>query len=65
VAALTLILKPLAVTVAPPALLLEDVAVHAAAAVAWALAPAETLRISVPLPRSVIVSVPEATVKVS
>jgi hypothetical protein len=65
VAELALILKPLAVIDAVPALLVEEVADQFPAAVALAVAPTETLRISAPLPRSVIVSVPAATTKVS
>ena len=65
VAELTLILKPLAVTDAVPALLLEAVAVQAAVAVECAVAPAEMTRISEPFPRSMMKSVPESTLNVS
>src|SRR5438309_1952027 len=66
VAADTLMLKPDAVIDAVPALLVGALAVQAAAAVAFAVAPDDTTRMSVPLPpRSVMVSVPASTLNVS
>jgi hypothetical protein len=53
------------VIVAVPALLVDAVAVQIPAADALAVAPADTTRMSEPLPRSVMVSVPASTLKVS
>ena len=56
--------KPSVFRVAVPALVVPELAVHAAATVAFTAAPRATVKISL-MPRSVMVSVPEATVKVS